>query len=78
MSAFRLTPRPNSDNEQHVATARAVTPMRRRGAAPEQNRFSEEQPLPSQRRSDLMAPKQVGFWALIPYMAATAVVMASM
>lgn len=32
-----------------------------------------EQPLPSQRRSDLMAPQRVGFWSIIPYVAASAV-----
>lgn len=83
MAAFRLQGenpladiplKENITSTIHVATARAVTPMRR----PSQDRtsYTETQPLPSQRRSDLMAPKTVGFWSLIPYMAATAVVMA--
>ncbi|CAN8074515.1 unnamed protein product [Agarophyton chilense] len=52
-----------------VASARAISPMRR----PDGDRFTEMQPLPSQRRTDLMAPKTVGFWSIIPYMAASAV-----
>lgn len=58
----------------HVASSRAVTPMRRprEDAA---SHFTEEQQLPSQRRSDMMAPKTTGFWAIIPYMAASAVLL---
>lgn len=57
-----------------VATARSITPVRRprEDAAP---RYTEEQALPSQRRTDLMAPKTTGVWALIPYVAASAVLM---
>eukprot|EP00178_Gracilaria_changii_P014432 TRINITY_DN40680_c0_g1_i1.p1 TRINITY_DN40680_c0_g1~~TRINITY_DN40680_c0_g1_i1.p1 ORF type:complete len:418 (-),score=72.53 TRINITY_DN40680_c0_g1_i1:570-1823(-) len=52
-----------------VASARAISPMRR----PDADRFTEMQSLPSQRRTDLMAPKTVGFWSVVPYMAASAV-----
>ena len=52
-----------------IATARAITPMRR----PSPEEFTTEQQVPSQRRSDLMAPKTVGFWSLLPYFAATTV-----
>lgn len=61
-----------SDNRAiHVATARALTPMRRpREQTPS---FDDGSVLPSQRRTDLMAPKSKGFWSLLPYMAAYAV-----
>lgn len=39
--------------------------------------YTEQQPLPSQRRSDLMAPQRVGFWSLVPYVAASAVFVAA-
>lgn len=58
----------------HVASGRALTPVRR----PRENagaHFSEEQPMPSQRRSDMMAPKTTGFWSIVPYMAASAVLL---
>lgn len=58
-----------------VAIARALTPMRR----PREDlakQFSEEQ-LPSQRRTDLLAPKTTGFWSIVPYVAASAVVLAA-
>ncbi|KAI0562236.1 Rubredoxin-like protein [Gracilaria domingensis] len=58
-----------SSSTIRVASARAISPMRR----PDADRFTEMQPLPSQRRTDLMAPKTVGFWSIIPYMAASAV-----
>jgi rubredoxin len=60
-----------------AAAPRAVTPMRRPdGSAPQQQhqQYTEEQPLPSARRSDLMAPKRVGIWAVVPYVAAMVVV----
>lgn len=62
----------NPSNEpaksEDVYVARAVTPLR----VPSQERtraFTEEQPLPSQRRTDLMAPSTTGIWSLIPYVA---------
>lgn len=76
MAAFRLADLADTSSGKadvaRVAMARAVTPMRRPGSDPHQ--FTEEQPLPSQRRSDLMAPQRVGFWSLLPYMAATVTV----
>lgn len=57
----------------HIASARAITPFRRRrehGA-----HFTEEPSLPSQRRTDLMAPKSTGIWSLLPYVAASAVML---
>lgn len=60
-----------------VATARAITPMRRPGSNPaqQQQQYSTEEPvLPSGRRTDLMAPARTGIWALVPYVAACVVV----
>lgn len=72
-SQFRI-----DKNLDHVATARAITPMRRPSQSNGQDpsHMYTEQPLPSQRRSDLMAPQRVGFWSIIPYVAASVVVMA--
>lgn len=55
----------------HVATARALTPMRRPRDDPLSsfNTDGETQAMPSQRRTDLMAPAQTGIWALVPYVA---------
>lgn len=80
ISQTQTHPQARSKNDlQHVATARALTPMRRPSQSNGQDsapRYTEQQPLPSQRRSDLMAPQRVGFWSVIPYVAATVVVMA--
>lgn len=65
-----------------VATARAITPMRRPGSEKQhqhqhhqhQEYGTEEPVLPSGRRTDLMAPARTGIWALIPYVAACVVV----
>lgn len=62
------------DRAIYVATARALTPMRRpREQTPT---FDDGSVLPSQRRTDLMAPKSKGFWSILPYMAAYAVLFA--
>lgn len=86
--SVRPLPPPSSDspanpststNVHLVATARAITPMRRPSRSSEFDESSAtytEQPLPSQRRSDLMAPKRMGPWALVPYFAVSTVLVA--
>lgn len=78
MIAFRIRDKGSQEHwERHVATSRAVTPMRRPGAdhsSSSGSSYTEEIPLPSARRTDLMAPKRVGFWSIIPYLAAAVVV----
>lgn len=59
----------------NVATARAITPMRRPRAEDLQNFGTEEPSMPSQRRTDVMAPKSTGFWFFVPYLAAASVFM---
>lgn len=77
VSSVTKSDKVRSSRETHpvirVASARAITPFRRRRE--DASHFSEEPSLPSQRRSDLMAPKKTGFWALVPYIAATSVIM---
>lgn len=79
-AAFRLSERGGEGGAEGrevgvVASARAITPMRRPGNGSEaQQAYTEETPLPSGRRSDLMAPAKTGFWALVPYVAGVAVV----
>lgn len=76
MIAFRIRERGTASTwERNVATARAITPMRRPSADQSAgSAYTEEIPLPSARRSDLMAPKRVGIWSIIPYLAAVVVV----
>jgi hypothetical protein len=80
MAAFRLPESTSTRSWEAVVAAspRAVTPMRRPdGSSTERRRqqqFTEEQPLPSARRSDLMAPKRVGIWAVVSYVAAMVVI----
>lgn len=76
-AAFRLTDDARVVGE--VATARAITPMRRPGSEKHQHHqhqeYGTEEPvLPSGRRTDLMAPARTGVWALVPYVAACVVV----
>lgn len=85
MSAIRPVRTSHDASNRHadlaqVATSRAITPMRRPSQQQQQSpqsgpsqMYTEQQPLPSQRRSDLMAPQRVGFWSLVPYAAATVV-----
>lgn len=65
---------------KYVAIGRAIMPLRRPSRSSDRtdhsHSYTEEQPLPSQRRSDLMAPQRVGFWSFIPYVAASSVVIA--
>lgn len=74
-SSFRITSMkldmPSNENnlksspQIYIANARAITPLR----SQEEAAMYEEQGLPSQRSSDLMAPSRSGFWGLVPYLA---------
>lgn len=69
MAAFRIVDNdgaPTASDEVLVASSRAITPLRPQ----ERDAYTEEQALPSQRRSDLMVPARGGFWSLVPYAAA--------
>lgn len=69
MSSIRPILPKKSTSDSHIANSRAVTPMRR----PSQPSTYTEQPLPSQRRSDNMAPAKAGPWVILPYLAVSAV-----
>lgn len=73
LATILVKPSKQMDRTLHVATAHALSPMRRSRERPQS---FDEGMLPSQRRTDLMAPKSKGFWSLIPYMAAYAAIFA--
>lgn len=83
-AAFKLSSPVNANVIAEVATARAVTPMRRPRSSQGQGQgqanssdgqyYAEEPVLPSAGRTDLMAPARSGPWVLIPYIALCVVV----